>query len=108
MRRDPPTCPNCQTVVDRETVGRSRRPSPRARAQAEAAAPVKKPVIAELEAEEGIAAEPVEGIDEESLETETAEAEGDGEVIEDVSELGEDEDDMAEVLEGGVEPDEER
>ena len=107
MRREPATCPNCQTVVDRESVGRSRRPSPRGRAQAEALAPVKKLVAAELVVKK-FAVEGAEDIDEKILETETEEADAESEVIEDVSELGEDEDDMAEVLESGVEEEDER
>ena len=97
----PVICPKCATPFDPEAFLKSRRARP--------AAPVEKelePVGAEeldtnveTEEEGDVAAE-----EEEALPLEEAEEE-DEELLEDASELGEDEDDMAEVIEN-VEEDE--
>jgi len=101
LMRRPVICPKCATPFDPEAFLKSRRARP--------AAPVEKelePVGAEeldtdveTEEEGDIAAE-----EEEALPLEEAEEE-DEELLEDASELGEDEDDMAEVIEN-VEEDE--
>jgi uncharacterized protein (TIGR02300 family) len=104
MQREPVLCPKCGGAYDPETVAKTRR-----------ARPVPVPE------------EPVEPLTDEDIDTDVAD-EGDGEdegeapvveggeeteeeeeeeVIEDASELGEDEDDMAEVIEN-VEDEEER
>lgn len=77
LRKDPITCPKCGTHYDPEAVLKSRRSR----------------VIEKVT--------PVKPIDEEAdlPEVET-DAEGDEEVIEDTSELGEDDEDVSEVIEG--------
>jgi uncharacterized protein (TIGR02300 family) len=94
LLRDPVVCPKCSTPFDPEAFLRARRARP--------AAPVEKelePIGADdldtdLEAGE---TESVEDEEEEGVPLEDAEEE-DEELIEDASELGEDEDDMAEVI----------
>lgn len=89
LRRSPITCPKCGTDFDPEAVLKSRRSRPAAPDEA-------KPVIAPVEAAEteeaapDAAAEKEEGGDEE---------EDEAAVIEDTSDLGEDEDDLDEVME---------
>ena len=96
LMRDPVVCPKCSTPFDPEAFLKARRARP--------AVPVKKelePVSAEevdpdLETEE---AEAVEDEEEEEGAVPLEEAEEEEEeLIEDASELGEDEDDMAEVI----------
>ena len=97
LMREPVMCPKCDTPFDPEAFLKSRRARP--------AAPVEKelePVGAdeldtELETEEAEIAEE-EDEEEEAVPLEEAEEE-DEELLEDASELGEDEDDMAEVIE---------
>ena len=94
LMREPVICPKCDTPFDPEAFLKSRR--------ARTVAPVEKepePIGAdeldtELEPEEAEAAEE----EEEAVALEETEEE-DEEVLEDASELGEDEDDMAEVIE---------
>ena len=96
LMREPVICPKCSTPFDPEAFLKSRRARP--------AAPVEKelePVGAdeldtELEPDETEIAEEEE--EEEAAPLEEAEEE-DEELLEDASELGEDEDDMAEVIE---------
>lgn len=90
-------CPKCGTVYDPEAVARPRR----SRAAAKVAAPRPLPVPVEV---------PEEAPDVALADDEIVPAVEEGEeeeVIEDTSELGEDEDDMAEVIEK-VEGEEER
>jgi uncharacterized protein (TIGR02300 family) len=93
LLREPVVCPKCSTPFDPEAFLKSRRSRP--------AAPVERelePVAAdELETEEAEVAEEEEEA-EEAVPLEEAEEE-DEELLEDASELGEDEDDMAEVIE---------
>ena len=100
LLRDPVVCPKCSTPFDPEAFLKARRARP--------AAPVEKelePVSAEdidpdVETEELEPAEEAEEEEEEEEEgvpLEEAEEEEE-ELIEDASELGEDEDDMAEVI----------
>ena len=120
MRRDPVTCPKCGAPFDAETLVRTRK--------SRAAAPVEaeEVPIAEEELEADLAAEPeaetvvevavpavasVAGEAEEEVEAVEGEVvkkeeEEDEAVLEDASELGEDEDDMAEVIENVDEDDE--
>jgi len=110
MRHDPIICPKCGTAFDVEAVVKTRRT--RAAAVAET---VIGPIVAEevdpelvtaIASEDATAdALPLE-TDEAETETEGEEAEEE-EVPEDASELGEDEDDMAEVIEN-VDEEEER
>ena len=90
LMREPVVCPKCSTPFDPEAFLKSRRARP--------APPVEKelePVGAdELEADGADIAEE----EEEAVPLEEAEEE-DEELLEDASELGEDEDDMAEVIE---------
>src|SRR5579875_2541542 len=94
LLREPIVCPKCGTPYDPEAFLRSRRARP---------APVEKelePISAEeIDAElEAAEAGLVEEEEEESVPLAEGEEE-DEEVLEDTSELGEDEDDMAEVIE---------
>jgi uncharacterized protein (TIGR02300 family) len=89
LHRDPITCPKCGGVYDPEAILKSRRARP-AVAEKEVEAPEAEEVVAETEE-----AEPAEG---EEVEVAEGEEEEDKELIEDASELGEDEDDMAEVI----------
>jgi uncharacterized protein (TIGR02300 family) len=95
LLHDPIVCPKCSTPFDPEALLRARRTRP--------AAPVEKalePVIAEdldvdRDADE---VEAVEDEEEEAVPLADADDEEEEELIEDASELGEDEDDMAEVI----------
>jgi uncharacterized protein (TIGR02300 family) len=105
MHHDPVTCPKCGAAYDPETVAKTRRARP---------VPVpEEPVepLADEEIDADVATEEVEGEDEAETPAveggEESEEEEEEEVIEDASELGEDEDDMAEVIEN-VEDEEER
>ena len=107
LNRDPVVCPKCGSHYDPETVMKSRRGK---------APPPEVPIgpIAEEEIETEIAEEAEAEVEGEEVAVEAgeeAEAEGEEEeeeeVPEDASELGEDEDDMAEVIEN-VEDEEER
>jgi uncharacterized protein (TIGR02300 family) len=91
LRRSPIECPRCGTIFDPETLVRARRPRAVAAPVAVAPVPVVKPELVE----EG---EPAAAIPEGEEE----------EVIEDASELGEDEDDVAEVIENVEEEEGER
>ena len=94
LTRRPVICPRCSTPFDPEAFLRSRRARP--------AAPIEKdlePVGAE-ELDTGLGPEEADEAQEgeEAVPLEEAEEE-DEELLEDASELGEDEDDMAEVIE---------
>ena len=92
MTRDPIVCPKCSTPFDPEAFLKSRRSRP--------APPVEKelePVGAE-EIDADIETEEAEPAEEEEEGVALEENEEDEELIEDASELGEDEDDMAEVI----------
>lgn len=101
MRRDPVTCPKCSALFDPEALLKTRRARVQPIVEEEAA---EEPLVGEeVEAE----AEDLEGEEEEEEAAPIAgEEEEEEELIEDASELGEDEDDMAEVIEN-VEDDEE-
>jgi uncharacterized protein (TIGR02300 family) len=92
LRRDPIICPKCGTQHDPEAVLKSRRSRPVvADEPKKAPVPVVEPVEAEVAEAPG--AEKEEGEEEEAA------------VIEDTSDLGEDEDDLGEVMEN-VDPNE--
>src|SRR5579871_5133644 len=93
LLRRPVICPKCATPFDPEAFLRSRRTRP--------AVPVEKELDTDVEVEDD--AEVVVE-EEEALPLEEAEEE-DEELLEDASELGEDEDDMAEVIENVEEDD---
>jgi uncharacterized protein (TIGR02300 family) len=103
LHHDPISCPKCGAAFDPEALLKTRRVRVPAPVEAVAAPVVEEEIDAELEPEAGVEGEeeavPVEGAEEEEEEEE--------EVIEDASELGEDQDDMAEVIEN-VEDEEER
>ncbi len=107
LRKDPIVCPKCGATYDPEAILKSRRT--RMPAAEEKAAPT--PAILDEDAEtEAPEKEEVEEADEEEGDAVAAEG-GDAEeeeedTIEDASELGEDEDDMAEVIENIEEEDE--
>ena len=117
LLRDPIVCPSCGTEFDPEALLRTRRSrsvvSEREPVAAEPEAPeaeapeeeieVEPEVVEEVEDEE----EAEEGaVEEEGAEEEEGEEEEE-DLIEDASELGEDEDDMAEVIDQ-VDPEDER
>jgi uncharacterized protein (TIGR02300 family) len=93
LRRSPIECPKCGTVFDPEAMVKARRPR---------AAPVAAPVVAAP-----VAAPEPELVDDEEEAGALAETEEE-EIIEDASELGEDEDDVAEVIENVEEEEGER
>jgi uncharacterized protein (TIGR02300 family) len=101
LMRRPVICPKCDTPFDPEAFLRSRRTRPAAPVEKELEPVGGDELDVEVEAEEDaeIAVE-----EEEALPLEEGEEE-DEELLEDASELGEDEDDMAEVIEN-VEEDE--
>jgi uncharacterized protein (TIGR02300 family) len=91
LHRDPITCPKCGAEYDPEAILKSRRARPAAVEEKEAAAPDQEVETAETEDVEA-----AEGDDD--LAADAGDDEEDKELIEDASELGEDEDDMAEVI----------
>lgn len=92
MGRSPVVCPSCNTVFDPLGPARSRRNRAAAEPVAAAAA-VEEEVAAPVEEEVAEEAE-----DETAAEDSEAEESESEDIIEDASELGEDEDDMAEVM----------
>jgi uncharacterized protein (TIGR02300 family) len=102
-REGGPVCPKCGTAFDPEALLKTRRTRAPAPVEEEAAEPMAEEEIdadvenEDAEAEGGEDELPIEGGGDEEEE----------ELIEDASELGEDEDDMAEVIEN-VEDEEER
>ncbi len=110
MRHDPIVCPHCGTTFDPDALLKTRRTRAAAPVVAEVAEEVEPDLAAEetVESGEGEAELPAEAAEDDD-EEEGEEAEGEEEeeeVLEDASELGEDEDDMAEVIEN-VDEDEE-
>src|SRR5579862_6545080 len=98
LLRDPVICPKCSTPFDPEAFLRARRARPPAPVEKELEPVVADDVDPDLETAE---VEPAEDEEEEEADVplEEAEEEEEEELIEDASELGEDEDDMAEVIE---------
>jgi uncharacterized protein (TIGR02300 family) len=95
LLREPVICPKCSTPFDPEAFLRARRARPAAPVEKELEPVVADEVDADLEAEE------IEAVEEEEEAGGVALEEGEEEeeeLIEDASELGEDEDDMAEVI----------
>ena len=106
LNRDPILCPKCGAAFDPEAVVKTRR--------TRVAVPAEEPIepMADEEIDADLATEEVETEEETEDEVPLEEGSGDEEeeeeeVLEDASELGEDEDDMAEVIEN-VEDEEER
>ena len=103
LARDPIVCPKCETTFDPTAQSRSSRTRSTAAKGAKAPPPVaaadkteEKKAAADDSPDEVVAIESVEDIDEDSE---------DQAVIEDASELGEDKDDMFEVMNKVVVPD---
>ncbi|HUA56109.1 MAG TPA: TIGR02300 family protein [Candidatus Sulfotelmatobacter sp.] len=108
LRRNPIVCPKCGTEYDPEAILKSRRTRTPVVEEKDTT-----PVILDEEAEtEVVETEEAEEVEEEEGEAKPAAAAGEGDeeeeedTIEDASELGEDEDDMAEVIENIEEEDE--
>ncbi len=93
LLREPVVCPKCATPYDPEAFLRSRRARPAAPVEKEVEPVGAEDVDTEIETEEAETAEE----EEEAVPLEEAEEEEE-EILEDASELGEDEDDMAEVI----------
>ena len=91
LHRDPITCPKCGAAYDPEAILKSRRARPAVAEEKE----VEQPEPEEAEVAE---TEEVEAAEGDEIEAAEGEDEEDKELIEDASELGEDEDDMAEVI----------
>ena len=98
MQHDPIICPKCQTPFDPEALLRARRSRPAASVERELEPVGAEDIDPDVEAEEPEAPEE-EDEEEEVAAVPLAETEEEEEeIIEDASELGEDEDDMAEVI----------
>ncbi len=98
LLRHPVICPKCSTPFDPEAFLKSRRSRPAAPVEKEIAPVGTDGLDADTEAAEAeVAEEEEEG--QETVPLEDGEEEDDEELLEDASELGEDEDDMAEVIE---------
>lgn len=95
LRRKPIICPKCGTEFEAEPPARGRRAKPPAQAQKEPPDPKAKPEGIEKKA--GLGADTLPE-DEETLADLDEETPGEDELIVDASELGEDEDDVAEVI----------
>jgi uncharacterized protein (TIGR02300 family) len=102
-------CPKCQTKFDPEAFLKTRRARTPAVAEKEVAPLAADEIDPEIETEEVEAeeVEAAEGEEEDEAVTAEGEEEEEEEIIEDASELGEDDTDMAEVIEN-VEDEEER
>src|SRR3954451_21890418 len=94
LMRDPVICPKCSTPFDPEAFRKSRRTRPAPVVEKELEPVGADELDTELETEDADAADE----EEEAVPLEETEEE-DEELLEDASELGEDEDDMAEVIE---------
>jgi uncharacterized protein (TIGR02300 family) len=94
LLRDPVICPKCSTPFDPEAFLRARRARPAVPVEKELEPVVADDIDADIEPEE---IEAVEEEEEAGVALEEGEEEEE-ELIEDASELGEDEDDMAEVI----------
>ncbi len=104
MLRDPITCPACETVLKPEPPPKSRRASANVVKAKAKAAPVKVAKPPPEEATEEVTTATGNGDDPaaEIADVAVDNTGGQQDIIEDATELGEDEDDMAEVLEGTV------
>jgi uncharacterized protein (TIGR02300 family) len=105
LQREPIICPKCQTEFDPEAFLKTRRARPVVADKEQAAVPAK----AAATDVEDLDLEDAEVLEEDDVVGATGDAddEEDEDLIEDASELGEDEDDMAEVIEN-VDEEEER
>jgi uncharacterized protein (TIGR02300 family) len=111
FHRSPITCPACGAAFDLDAIGRSRRVRPPTRAAAPAAGlavaagvldedlPLGGAVVDEAEEVEEVG-DKVEAEEADEAEVEEEEEEDEESLIEDASELGEDDDDVGEVIDG--------
>jgi len=103
LRRDPPVCPKCETVFAVRTSTRQRRGAAAAPVEvAEEKPAAKKEKVKKVEAvaDENVEAIAEEAVAKESEDTEVLDSDDeDDSLMEDASELGEDEDDVSEVME---------
>jgi uncharacterized protein (TIGR02300 family) len=98
LRRETITCPVCETVYDPDRLPKPKRGGPVAREE-KVAAPVRRPVPVEDD-EEAVEEEAATVEIDELEEAGDDEAETEeGDLIEDTSDLGEDDDDIGEVME---------
>jgi len=110
MERRPMTCPRCSTVHEPPPIARGRRSAASA---PKVVKPVVAPVVAKVEvvAEVAVAADAAGDKVADAADAALVKIDDDDEngntLIEDPSELGEDEDDVAEVLEGQIKDDKE-
>ncbi len=103
LQRKPIVCPKCETVFEPPPPAKTRRVRPAPAPKAAPVAPVLEvPAVTPVKADEDIAAVETIAIDDTKADASTDDEEKKDDPIEDASELGEDEDDMAEVLEGAV------
>ncbi len=102
------TCPKCGSVYEPEPPPKARRSATPLTAPVVKPAPKVAPVLAAVAAEPGDATAKAEGDDDALGDIETDAADKGGDIIEDPSELGEDEDDMAEVIDGSRKDDDDR
>ena len=93
LMRTPCTCPKCGSVVEAEVVFKPRRQSAEARAAAKLVPVAEIGVVAAVEGDE------LEVIEDEEAEAVVDAKDEDDALMEDVADLGEDDDDMAEVME---------
>jgi uncharacterized protein (TIGR02300 family) len=106
LRRDPPVCPKCETKFVIKTVVRQRRPLPAGPREVTSPIVAPKTMSDEVAAAVDVPEDEAAGVleDEDQVKSdEAAEAldseEEDNSLIEDASDLGQDEDDMSEVKE---------
>lgn len=108
LRRDPPTCPKCGTVFSPRPLVRQRRAAPVAVAGPKPAAVVEEDLGVEVPPFDDQVPAEIEDDDfdesEEGIEPLKAEAEEE-DLMEDASELGEDDDDVSEVMDHVSDPD---
>jgi len=107
LQRSPIACPTCGTVFDLESAGRSRR----TRAASRAAIPADDAVVVDpelLTAETDDAEVADDDAEEDDAVVVADDTEEDEALIEDASELGEDEDDVGDVIDGVDEEEESR
>ena len=95
LLRDPIVCPKCSTPFDPEALLRARRARPSAVAEKALEPAIAEDNDVDTDADE---VEVAEEDEEEAVPLAEGEDEEEEELIEDASELGEDEDDMAEVI----------
>ena len=93
LMRTPCTCPKCGSAVEAEVVFKPRRQSAEARAAAKLVPVAEIGVVAAVEGDE------LEVIEDEEAEAVVDAKDEDDALMEDVADLGEDDDDMAEVME---------